>query len=976
MFKALSCYDDPFHLGRLEMHSAISPARSFRFGLFEADVPNKVLTRNGVRIKIQDQPFRVLLMLLDRPGEIISREALRTSLWPDGTFVDFDGSLNVILKKLRAVLDDNSDNPRFIETVPRHGYRFIAPVTAIREDPLLSLVPLTPVPDVKSEPLTPVVAEHSSARRALIYSAISVLFVAAVVIGWTQWNSLKSTAVASSSSNTSQVRIRRSVAVLGFQNLSASPSGSWMGTALSEMLSTELAGGEQLRLVSAEDVANLHTYSPWASADSLSQQTTERIGKALATDLIVLGSYAAVGKPDHGQLRVDVRLQDCKSGEVISEIAEIGAAEDLFGIVSRIGGKMRNRLGLPRTQDADEVMVQATLPTNSEAARFYSLGLVKLRACEYSAARGLFEQAIAADPKFPLAHAMLSRTDLFLGHFDQSKVEAKRGLDLASGLPRVARMQIEASYHQADGDRAKAADIYRVLFDLFPDNLDYGLQLAKLQIESYRPEESLATVRQLRQLPSPLRDDPSIDLREGYLMVSKDRNVAENLYRIAAQKATAQDRRQVFARALQSLCYLNPKHLQNPPECREAYDIFSAAGNLNSAGGTLQLMAEHQRLTGHPLEAIPLYDQAIRLQQEAGDYEGVGVALNNLSLIYGTQGQLAKAEDTYKKARQNFASVNDQVNLGAVIANIADIEGARGNFHAADQLYVQAWKIDDSAKPALDQYPHIAHANLLMITGHLGEAVAEIKPQIASLHALGVDPWQNANALAGLGDIQRLQGDLNAAQKSYDEAMLLLKGANASTANQQVSLAQLDIERGHPEKAEPELREVITYFEKNKNMGDEFSAYLVLCKALLAQSKLSEARSALQRASTLIDVRPFPVLSIPLEILKQRTKVVESSSGNADRVKLLAAQRDLRSLVQRAHRIGFYTAECEGRIALGEVEARLSAKSANERMTTLASEALKRGFGLYADQAGKINSRNDATLALNRRPALSPSARE
>src|SRR6476660_9511699 len=110
----------------------VTPASSaciFRFGQFEADTARNTLFRNGARIKIQDQPFRVLVLLLQSNGEIVTRETLRQRLWPDGTFVDFDGSLNVILKKLRASLDDDADNPRFIETVPRHGYRFIAPVS-------------------------------------------------------------------------------------------------------------------------------------------------------------------------------------------------------------------------------------------------------------------------------------------------------------------------------------------------------------------------------------------------------------------------------------------------------------------------------------------------------------------------------------------------------------------------------------------------------------------------------------------------------------------------------------------------------------------------------------------------------------------------------------------------------------------------------------------------------------------------------
>lgn len=950
------------------MQSATSPARSFRFGLFEADVAHNTLTRSGVRIKIQDQPFRVLLVLLQRPGEIVSRDELRTHLWPEGTFVDFDGSLNVILKKLRAALDDSPENPRFIETVPRHGYRFIAPVIAVREQPPQSAEFINPLPAAHVEVQPPPALKRSHLLSAIFYSAVTLLLIVSAAVGWQQYTHVKSAAIASSVSPVSQVHLRRSIAVLGFQNLSPSPTDTWLGTAISEMLSTELAGGDELRLVSAEDVANLNAYSPWAKTNSLNKSTTSRIRNALGADLIVLGSYTRFGAAGHGQLRLDLRLQDCASGEVLSEIAERGEVEDLFGIVSRAGEKLRTRLGIKAAADDDQIAAQASLPSNAEAARFYSLGLAKLRANDFPAARGLFEQATAAEPGFPFAHAMLSRADLFMGHFDTARTEAKRGVDLSSGLTREQRMQIEATYDEALGERGKAADIYRVLFDLYPDNLDYGLQLAKLQRDAYRPEESLATIHRLRKLPSPLRDDPMVDLREGILMMSSDLGAAEKLYRSAAQKAIAQDKRQVYARAEQSLCYLNPKHLQDAPECREAYDIFSAAGNLDYAGGVLQLMAEHQRLTGHPLQAIPLYDKAINMLRAGGDYEGVGVALNNLSLIYETQGQWTRAEETYKEARKNFVAVNDRINLGIAVANIADIEGTRGNFSTADQLYRQAWEIDDAAKPALDQYPHIAHANLLMITGNLHDAATEVRPQIESLHATGVDPWQNANALSGLGDIQRQQGDFNAAQKSYEEAAQLLKGANGYPTNQQVALAQLEIERGHPEQAEHQLRDVIALFEKDKNAGEEFGAYLALSRALLAQKKISEAVASLQHARTLIEIGPFPVFSIPLETLELRAKAAEAPEGNSGRETLRAVQRKLTSLFQRAHQLHFYTAECETRLALGEVETRLSLPFAGDHLSAFASEAESRGFILYAKQADRISPHRPQTLALSTPP--------
>jgi len=105
--------------------------KTVQFGLFEVDFLARELRRSGVKIKLHDQPFQVLTALLERPGQIVTREELHSRLWPSDTFVDFDLSLNSAVKKLRQALGDESDNPRFVETLYRRGYRFIAPVSAI-----------------------------------------------------------------------------------------------------------------------------------------------------------------------------------------------------------------------------------------------------------------------------------------------------------------------------------------------------------------------------------------------------------------------------------------------------------------------------------------------------------------------------------------------------------------------------------------------------------------------------------------------------------------------------------------------------------------------------------------------------------------------------------------------------------------------------------------------------------------------------
>src|SRR5581483_999637 len=209
-----------------DMEQTVEPGKLFRFGLFEADAAQGTLTRNGIRVKLQDQPFRVLLLLLERPGEIVSRDELRQKLWPEGTYVDFDGSLNVILKKLRAAIDDDSENPRFIETVPRRGYRFIAPVSVAP----VALATGADVPPAPAKAVEEVsvhvveVAEHAELRapraRRYLYAGLAALIV--LLLGFTALlvRRKAGSPAPQNSTATSTVRMRKSVAVLGFHSLS------------------------------------------------------------------------------------------------------------------------------------------------------------------------------------------------------------------------------------------------------------------------------------------------------------------------------------------------------------------------------------------------------------------------------------------------------------------------------------------------------------------------------------------------------------------------------------------------------------------------------------------------------------------------------------------------------------------------------------------------------------------------------------
>src|SRR3954470_18113283 len=157
---------------------ATSSTRQFRFATFELDVHTGELRKSGVRIRLQDQPLKVLVMLLERPGELVTREELKQRLWTESEFGDFDQGINVAIKKLRTALGDSSDNPRFIETLARRGYRFIAPVTSVNAESQESSPSSAPVE--KNEPTL----GRRSPRWGLIAAGVLVLLALAAFILW------------------------------------------------------------------------------------------------------------------------------------------------------------------------------------------------------------------------------------------------------------------------------------------------------------------------------------------------------------------------------------------------------------------------------------------------------------------------------------------------------------------------------------------------------------------------------------------------------------------------------------------------------------------------------------------------------------------------------------------------------------------------------------------------------------------------
>ena len=951
------------------MERAVASAHIFRFGLFEADIAHNTLTRNGVRVKIQDQPFRVLTLLLERPGEIVTREELRLKLWPEGTFVDFDGSLNVILKKLRAAVDDNSDNPRFIETVPRRGYRFIAPVAVegVKLETLANLV-------VESPADRSLAATAHSTRKPLILLSVSAAVVLiALGAAWLA-RYRKETAKAPAVSSRAAVPLRRTLAVLGFQNVSGRAEDGWLATAFSEMLRTELAGGEKLRLVSGEDVANLRMSAPWSQSDSPDQETTSRLGAELNSELLVLGSYTTVGNADHRQLRLDVRLQDARTGEVLTEIAETGGSQELFQMVSRVGAKLRDRLGVPRLEETDEAGVLAALPLDPEAARFYALGIAKLRQFDASAAKDLLQQAVKVDPKFSLGHAMLARAWSQLGYEKNRREETRKALDLATDLPRAERMLVEGDYYESLANHEKAASVYHALFGLFPDSVQYGLQLANAQLAAGHASEAAQTIKELRQLPSPGSDDPLIDLTEAKILTNKPASL--QLIRGALAKASNQGKKLVYAQGRRDECIAlvygdHPQ--QGMASCQEAFDTFLAVGNRLNAADALRLMADQLNSEGHAEEAIATYQKALTILRELGEHEKTGAVLNNMAGVFANQGKMDPAEQFYREAKTHFEQAGDKYNTGTALGNIADIQYLRGDLPGAEKLYQQTIILESTLDHGDPSYAMYRLGDLELTEGW---------PEVARHHAeqaIGIlAPMQGGyqyltSAMLVLGYALEAEGDLKGARKQFDDALAIRQkmGEVDLIFEAQVALADLDLEEGNPEQAEPLLRTAIAQFEKEKEDPGASSAYVVLSHALLMQGKTDEANQAVRRASELSLGNSDPALKLPLAIQSARVEMASvgltTHGARANSAASVASVRQqLRSAVASASKSGYYRLECETRLALGELELKANPIPGRDQLAALAAETRSRGLALLAQKSEHAIADSGGVVAANK----------
>ncbi|HEX5716969.1 MAG TPA: tetratricopeptide repeat protein, partial [Thermoanaerobaculia bacterium] len=768
--------------------------RLLRFDEFLVDPGARLLQRDGEPVPLTPKVFSVLLALLEKPGQVIPKDELLHKVWPDTVVTE--ANLTQSISTLRKALGERAHDRRYVVTVPGVGYSFAARVE--EEDPEVPEAPnaLPPLPD--PEPAAPARVPRRLWRFALLSAALILATLAAGLI------LIRIRVPGEEASGANGHRV--SVAVLGFRNLSGRSDAQWLAQALPEMLTTELATAKELRVIPGENVARARLTG---EAGDLDAAGLERAHEVLGSDLVVVGSYLKLEGKGGDRLRLDLRVLRAPGGETLASLAELGTEPELFELVSRAGARLRDAMGVSALPPRQVRAVRALLPASPQAARLYAEGLGRLRSFDAAGARDLLEQAVRADPSSAVIRSSLSQSWAALGHDARALEEARRAVGLARSLPRTDRLAIEARLHVASREWDRASEVYRSLWTFYPDDLEYGLQLAAALSEAGRGAEALATVAELRRLPEPEREDPRIDLAEA--IAAQRLGDLATLQRAAAaavEKARRTGADLVQAQALveqgEALVRLGRPE-QGLALTRQAIERFEAAGDQMGVVNALTLIGIALREQGDLDGAEASYRRALGIAERLGNLTGIALQRGNLGVIYHYQGDLRQARESLALALSLYAQAGDRVLEARTLSFLGAVLWAQGDLAEAQKAFEKSLEMSRATGHRRDQARALSALGMALARqGRLAQARQRYEQAFAILRSTG-DSSFAAAALAGSAGVLQRQGALPAARQRFEEALAAKREVRdrLGAAEVQGVLADLHVAAGNLAAAGP-----------------------------------------------------------------------------------------------------------------------------------------------------------------------------
>jgi len=454
---------------------------SVRFADFELDLRTGELRREGTALKLQPQPTKVLAMLVSRAGEVVTRQELAQQVWGSDTFVDYEQGLNFAVRQIRVALADEANSPKFLETLPKRGYRFIGTISQVPS------TGDTDLPVVETTFQSPKGRSAKLTSRYIFYGLAAAAIVLVTAFGAARLAHSKASASTESF---------HSVAVLPLHNLSSDPDQEYFSDGITDELITELAKAPGLRVIS-------HTSVQRYKATNLSLQ---KIAQELHVDAVIEGSVLRSGD----RVRITAQLIDARTDQHLWAESYERDFRDILNLQGEVAQQISSQVGV-KLSATDRERLSQTPRVDPAAHEAYLRGHFywdKLNCTGFKQALEYYQQATAKDPTFARAFAGSAETYYNLGDwgcspqeeaFSKSRAAASKALEL-DPASASARAQLAELDFNPEWNWPKAEQEYRQAIDLDPNDAGTHSSYAIFLVAMGRREQAIAEINRAREI--------------------------------------------------------------------------------------------------------------------------------------------------------------------------------------------------------------------------------------------------------------------------------------------------------------------------------------------------------------------------------------------------------------------------------------------------------------------------------------------
>ncbi|MEM9555194.1 MAG: tetratricopeptide repeat protein [Acidobacteriota bacterium] len=825
----------------------------------------------------------LLLYLVENSHRVVGKEEIFRSVWRDARVEE--GALPRCISELRRALGDDARRPRFIETLPKRGYRWIASVEHLgTEDPLPGAE--DPLPDAE-DPL-PEVARSTSPRateapRSLPNShrlgrpALALLALAGLALVFFIGVRRSDTVVGSPGDTT---RTGRSVVVLTLADLGADPEREWLASALAELLTSELALSPHLKVVPRAAVRSLHSELGFGVDPEPSLQTLERVRAALGVEALVTGSY--LSEPDRG-LRLDLRLWSRDVDGGFHAVVIRGSEDELSGLVAAAGARLRPLLGTPDVVDV------AAAPS-AQNAELYSRALGALRRQEAGDAKELLEAALTLDDSDPLLWLALSEAWEQIGFEERARAAAEKAASLSEHLAREQQLWVEAEVFRRRREWDAAIDRFQALGLFSPGTPEYTLQLVRTLNEAGRARQALAAVPAAVTSASTSGGDGNDAPDPRWLVAVSTAQHQLGDYQAAENAAS---------RAVESAASLGAARVLADGRQRRALSLYEL---------------------GRVDDAMQALEAAESVFLEVGDRRRAAVVLGIRAGWLLNVGQFETALHTVDAGLELLRSIDDRRHEAALLRTRGRIQARTGRPAESRMSLERALALSlELANPLEMARAHSALAVLEATAGRYPEAVTGFEQALAIYRRLD-DRDRIAVQLQDLGRVAMLQGDFGSAVTRLVEAEQFLadKGGERRRLRVALNLGTAWAVVGDLESADHRLREAAKGFRRVENDLLEAQALSILAEVLVDRGLLDQAARAIDESEQLYRRIGDPMRMAGARI--PRVLLLLERGEHREAADLAWQVADPSSQAHGTTRVNAYRLAAEASLAVGELD--------------------------------------------------------